>query len=81
MPTSRKSSKTPAKRNRARSAASPDAFAYRLDDASAMSGIGRSKLYALHKDDKLEFVKVGKMVMVSGDSLRRLLGVKEEATA
>jgi len=85
MPTGKKSRKPKFKkvriRERQRAAPSPDAFAYRLEDAEAMGGPCRSAMYELRKAGDLKFIKVAGRTMVTGESLRRLLGVKEEAAA
>lgn len=47
-------------------------LAYRVDDACAALGIGRSKLYELVRDDKLKLVKLGKASRITAASLKSL---------
>lgn len=63
-------------RRRARPAPSPTAFAYTLEDAEAMGGPRRTKIYELAKRGELKLIYVGGRTKVDGDSLRRLLGVQ-----
>ena len=62
-------------RRRARSAPSPNAFAYTLEDARLMGGPGRTTIYELAKRGELKLIYVGGRTKVDGDSLRALLGV------
>jgi hypothetical protein len=62
-------------RGRARPAPSPNAFAFTIEDAQAMGGPGRTKIYDLAKRGELKLIDVGGRTMVDGDSLRSLLGV------
>jgi hypothetical protein len=62
-------------RRRARPDPSPHAFAYTIEDAQAMGGPGRTKLYQLAKSGRLKLIHVGGRTLVDGDSLRALLGV------
>ena len=62
-------------RRRARSAPSPTAFAYTLEDARLMGGPGRTTIYEMAKTGQLQLVHVGGRTKVLGDSLRALLGV------
>jgi hypothetical protein len=63
-------------RERARAAPSPSAFAFTVDDAGAMSGFGKTKLYQFEKEGRLKFIKVDGKRLVVGDSLRALLQVE-----
>ena len=63
-------------RRRARSAPSPTAFAYSLEDATNMGAPGRTKIYELAKRGELKLIFVAGRTKVDGDSLRRLLGVQ-----
>jgi hypothetical protein len=63
-------------RTRRRPMPSPDAFAYTLHDAQKMGAPGRTKLYELEKEGRVEFVRIDGQTLVKGDSLRALLGVR-----
>jgi hypothetical protein len=80
--TPRKKSKTrkraPAKRDRQLGPPSPDAFCYRLDDAESMGAPCRSQMYKLAESGDLTFIKIAGRTIVTGESLRRLLGIKAE---
>jgi hypothetical protein len=69
----------PGQRRIKRVPAHPDAFAFTVDDACAMSGLGRTKLYELRAAGALHFRKVAGRTLVDGASLRRLLGIAEPA--
>jgi hypothetical protein len=62
-------------RNRVRPAPSPNAFAFTIEDAQAMGGPGRTKIYDLAKRGELKLISVAGRTMVDGASLRALLGV------
>jgi hypothetical protein len=62
-------------RKRARPAPSPNAFAFTIEDAQAMGGPGRTKIYDLAKRGELKMIDVAGRTMVDGASLRALLGV------
>lgn len=51
----------------------PDVLSYRVRDASRVSGIGITKLYALMKDGRLEKRKVGGMTLIPAASLQALI--------
>jgi hypothetical protein len=66
----------PKKRRRLRAQPSPNAFAYTQEDAQAMGGPARTKLYELRMDGTLKsFVDPAGRVMIVGDSLREFLRV------
>lgn len=44
-----------------------------IDGAKAASGLGKTKIFELIRDGKLETVKVGRRTLVKTASLRRLL--------
>lgn len=48
-------------------------LAYSINDATKVSSIGRTRLYALIKAKKLKVTKVGKRTLVDADSLRALV--------
>lgn len=50
-----------------------DRRAFRVREAAAYSGIGRTKIFALMKDGRLDSVKVGGSRLVIKASLDRLL--------
>lgn len=62
-------------RNRARPDPSRGAFAFTIEDAQAMGGPGRTKIYELAKRGELKLIRIAGRTMVDGDSLRALLGV------
>ena len=51
----------------------PEIIAYRVKDASRVSGIGITSLYAMMKDGRLEKRKVGGMTLIPAASLRSLI--------
>ena len=51
----------------------PEPLAYSIHDASRVSTIGRTWLYALIKAGKLEVRKIGKRTLIPAASLRRLI--------
>lgn len=51
----------------------PEPLAYTIHDACRISSIGRTRLYELIKEGKLEARKVGKRTLVMAASLRRLI--------
>ena len=61
------------RRKRDREAPPANAFAYRVDDACAMGGFGRTTAYGLVKRGKLKLLRVGGRSLICGDSLRALL--------
>jgi excisionase family DNA binding protein len=50
-----------------------DPLAYRLDHASAVSGLSRSTLYRHAQSGRLKMLKVGGRRLVDAESLRQLL--------
>ena len=77
--TTKSKKRKPKTRQRQRALPAPHAFAYTVHDATAMGGPGKTKIYELGKTGVLELFKdaAGRR-MVTGASLRALLGVKEE---
>lgn len=51
----------------------PPLLAYSVQDACRVSSIGRTRLYALIKDGKLDARKIGKRTLIPAASLKRLL--------
>jgi hypothetical protein len=49
------------------------ALAYKISDAVHVSGLSRSKLFLLIRDQKLQTVKIGKARLILASSLERLL--------
>jgi len=57
-------------------------LALRINDAVAVSGLGRSTIYKLIDSEKLRSVKIGKRRLVIRESLESLLrGVEEMSTS
>ncbi len=50
-----------------------DPLTVRIPEACRLTGIGRSKLYELIAEGRIEIVKVGGMTLVSFESLKRLI--------
>jgi excisionase family DNA binding protein len=48
-------------------------LAYSIEEASRVSSIGRTNLYQLIKDGKLQARKVGKRTLIPAESLRALI--------
>ena len=51
----------------------PAPLAYSIQDACRVSSIGRTRLYALIKEKKIEARKVGKRTLIPAASLQRLI--------
>ena len=68
-------------RERKRAMPARNAFTYTIKDAQAMGLPGRTTIWKMIKAKKLEVQIVGGMKMLTGESVRRVLGVKEEAAA
>ncbi|MFM9936535.1 MAG: helix-turn-helix domain-containing protein [Novosphingobium sp.] len=51
----------------------PDPLAYSIHDAVRISSIGRTRLYSLIKEGRLEARKIGKRTLIPATSLRRLI--------
>ena len=67
------------KRQRQRAMPSPSAYAFTLHDAMAMGAPAKTKIYELGKKGVLDlFRDAAGRRMVGGNSLRKLLGVKED---
>ena len=56
----------------------PTKLAYRVDEASCVSGISRSSLFLAIKEGKLKSVKVGGSRLIHADELRRFLKIEGE---
>lgn len=50
-----------------------DVLAYRINDASRVSGLGRTKLYQLIGEGRLKVVKIGGRTLIPAVELRRLI--------
>lgn len=68
-------------KTRERSLPSPWAHAYTVKDAQAMGAPGHTLLYQMLKDGRLQRAPDTSRTMITGASLRALLGVKEETAA
>jgi excisionase family DNA binding protein len=51
----------------------PEPLAYSIADACRVSSIGRTRLYALINEGRLEVRKIGKRSLIPAASLRRLI--------
>jgi hypothetical protein len=69
----------PRKRERARAEPSRNAFAFTIEDAQAMGAPGKTKIYQLAESGRLKLFSVDGRTMISGDSLRALLGADTAA--
>jgi excisionase family DNA binding protein len=47
---------------------------YSIDDATRLVGVGRTTIYALAKENRLEIVKLRGRSIVTAKSLRKLVG-------
>lgn len=52
---------------------SPEPLAYSVADACQVSSIGRTRLYALINEGRLETRKIGKRTLIPAASLRALI--------
>jgi len=50
----------------------------RIREACRLTGIGRSKLYLLIQEGRIETIKVGSMTLIPVQSLKAFLGIKED---
>ena len=50
-----------------------DRLAYPVDEAAEQLSISRSQLYALEKEGRIRFTKIGRRSVVRADELRRFL--------
>ena len=51
----------------------PTPLAYSIADACRVSSIGKTRLYQLINEGKLEARKIGKRTLIPAESLRRLI--------
>jgi len=51
----------------------PQPLAYSISDACRVSSIGKTRLYQLINEGKLEARKLGKRTLIPAESLRRLI--------
>ena len=51
----------------------PEPIAYSINDACKVVGLGRTYLYKMINDGRLEVRKVGKRTLIPASSLRRLI--------
>lgn len=54
-------------------ACDPEPLAYSVADACKVSSIGKTSLYALIAEGRLEIRKIGKRTLIPAASLRRLI--------
>jgi hypothetical protein len=76
-----KSNKAGKKRQRRRPPPAANAFTYTVEDGQAMGLPGRTTIYKMINDGRLKTVDVGGRTMLTGDSVRRVLGVGEVVAA
>lgn len=48
-------------------------FAYSIKETAAALGVGRTSIYAMIGDGRLETFKVGRRTLIKADSVRRLV--------
>lgn len=53
----------------------PEPISVRIPEACRLTGIGRSKLYELIGDGRIDIVKVGAITLIPMESLRQLIRV------
>jgi excisionase family DNA binding protein len=53
-----------------------DALTTSVSDAAKALGIGRTSIYALIREGRLEVVKLGRRTLITTDSIRRLVARK-----
>ena len=52
---------------------SPEPLAYSIHDACRVSSIGKTRIYSLISEGKLEARKIGKRTLIPAESLRALI--------
>lgn len=57
--------------------ATPEPLAYSIRDACRVSSLGRTRLYQLIADGRLEARKIGKRTLIPAASLRALIAGEE----
>jgi excisionase family DNA binding protein len=50
-----------------------DRLAYSINEAARLLSIGRTSIYAMIADNRLETFKLGRRTLVRADSIRRLV--------
>jgi hypothetical protein len=61
------------KHDKAPAAGAGEPLAYRVNDASRVSGLGRTTLYKLHAEGKLAMIRVAGRTLIPADSLKALI--------
>jgi hypothetical protein len=72
---------TTKKRKRLRALPAANAFAYTIEDGQAMGLPGKTSIYKMISNGQLEVRDVGGRRMLTGDSVRRVLGIKDDTAA
>lgn len=57
--------------------AKAEPLAYRINDAARVAGLGRTKIYQLIADGRLQAIRVGGRRLIPAWSLRSLIGAQE----
>ena len=69
------------RQNRKRALPSPHAYAFTISDGQSMGLPGRTTIWKMIRAGTLEAIDVGGRKMLTGASVRRVLGVKEPEAA
>jgi hypothetical protein len=69
------------KRKRLRAAPAANAFCYTIEDGQSMGLPGKTSVYEMIKDGRLKTIDVAGRTMLTGESVRRVLGVDEKVIA
>lgn len=52
----------------------PEPLSYTIQGAMGATGLGRSKIYELVREQRLVRIHVGRRALITGESLRALIG-------